>query len=567
MPDHSSSAPSGRLLRAAQYLRMSTEHQQYSIENQSAAIALYAAAHNIGIVRSFSDEGKSGTTIKGRKGLQELLRVVQAGASDFDVILVYDISRWGRFPDADEAAHYEYICKRAGIEIRYCAEQFENDNSTTSNLLKALKRTMAGEFSRELSAKVFAGQCRLASTGVWLGGLPPFGMVRQLVDRNGKPKRILKSGERKSIQTDRVVLKPGRKKEVDLVRLIFNLFTEKGMCQGAIQKYLNQRGLWRRGRPWGWCALRCLLRNPVYKGSSAFGKFDCKKGQKRTLTPSDKWIVHDGAFPAIISAKQFARAQELIAARKRRLENADMLESLKRLWKRKGTLNSTLVNRTKGVPTTWTFTRHFGSLSHAYDLIGYLHRDVTYARVRPIANTARDNLCEEISYRVRAVGGTAERTRAPGVLSINGMLTAQVKVTVGLTWREGHPAWWLPITMLPDVDVLILARMEPREYSILDYYVVPRLAKVNGKFLVRASKNVAFLDIHRVKNLSGLITSLRCRCISEVYEQTLPGRKKTQHQFRRTPLALTPNSRTASTGGVDGRSSGKVQKYLRASVS
>jgi DNA invertase Pin-like site-specific DNA recombinase len=41
---------------------MSTEHQQYSIANQSAAIALYAAAHNIGIVRSFVDEGKSGTS-------------------------------------------------------------------------------------------------------------------------------------------------------------------------------------------------------------------------------------------------------------------------------------------------------------------------------------------------------------------------------------------------------------------------------------------------------------------------------------------------------------------------
>jgi DNA invertase Pin-like site-specific DNA recombinase len=41
---------------------MSTEHQQYSIANQSAAITLYAAAHNIGIVRSFVDEGKSGTS-------------------------------------------------------------------------------------------------------------------------------------------------------------------------------------------------------------------------------------------------------------------------------------------------------------------------------------------------------------------------------------------------------------------------------------------------------------------------------------------------------------------------
>src|SRR4051794_35873115 len=104
MQDPAANPPSSRLLRAAQYLRMSTEHQRYSPANQAAAIALYATAHNIGIVRSFLDEGKSGTTIKGRRGLQELLAAVVSGTADFEIILVYDISRWGRFPDADEAA-------------------------------------------------------------------------------------------------------------------------------------------------------------------------------------------------------------------------------------------------------------------------------------------------------------------------------------------------------------------------------------------------------------------------------------------------------------------------------
>ena len=87
MPSQPANTPSTHLLRAAQYLRMSTDRQQYSTVNQSAAIALYAAAHNIGIVRSFVDEGKSGTTIKGRKALQELLRTVESGTADFDLIL------------------------------------------------------------------------------------------------------------------------------------------------------------------------------------------------------------------------------------------------------------------------------------------------------------------------------------------------------------------------------------------------------------------------------------------------------------------------------------------------
>lgn len=74
------------------------------------------------------------------------------------------MSRWGRFQDADESAYYEYICKRAGIRIEYCAEQFENDGSPVSTIVKGVKRAMAGEYSRELSAKVFAGQNHSAAS-------------------------------------------------------------------------------------------------------------------------------------------------------------------------------------------------------------------------------------------------------------------------------------------------------------------------------------------------------------------------------------------------------------------
>ena len=46
--------------RAAEYVRMSTEHQRYSTENQSEAIREYAAHRDIEIVRTYADDGKSG---------------------------------------------------------------------------------------------------------------------------------------------------------------------------------------------------------------------------------------------------------------------------------------------------------------------------------------------------------------------------------------------------------------------------------------------------------------------------------------------------------------------------
>ena len=106
-----------REFRAAQYVRMSTEHQQYSTDNQADKINEYAEKRGIEIIKTYADDGKSGLSIGGRAALQQLISDVETGAADFNVILVYDVSRWGRFQDADESAYYEYICKRAGINV------------------------------------------------------------------------------------------------------------------------------------------------------------------------------------------------------------------------------------------------------------------------------------------------------------------------------------------------------------------------------------------------------------------------------------------------------------------
>ena len=93
------------VFKAAQYVRMSTEHQQYSTQNQADKIQEYADKRGIEIVKTYADEGKSGLSIGGRAALQRLISDVEAGVAEFNVILVYDVSRWGRFQDADESAY------------------------------------------------------------------------------------------------------------------------------------------------------------------------------------------------------------------------------------------------------------------------------------------------------------------------------------------------------------------------------------------------------------------------------------------------------------------------------
>jgi DNA invertase Pin-like site-specific DNA recombinase len=91
---------------------MSTEHQQYSTENQLDAIKKYAAQRDMTLVHIYEDAGKSGLRLSGREALQQLLASVDDNTADYGVILVYDVTRWGRFLDADESAYYEYICKK-----------------------------------------------------------------------------------------------------------------------------------------------------------------------------------------------------------------------------------------------------------------------------------------------------------------------------------------------------------------------------------------------------------------------------------------------------------------------
>lgn len=234
--------PEAARIRAAEYVRMSTEHQQYSTENQADILRSYAAARGIEIVRTYADEGRSGLRIDGRDALKALISDVESGRADFQIILVYDVSRWGRFQDADESAYYEYICKRAGIAVHYCAEQFENDGSPVSTIVKGVKRAMAGEYSRELSSKVFIGQCRLIELGFRQGGPPGLGLRRMLIDQSGKQKAVLARGEQKSLQTDRVVLTLGPDAEIDVVRRVYRLFVHDAQAEAQIAKALNAEG-------------------------------------------------------------------------------------------------------------------------------------------------------------------------------------------------------------------------------------------------------------------------------------------------------------------------------------
>jgi DNA invertase Pin-like site-specific DNA recombinase len=358
------------LIPAAQYLRMSTEHQQYSLLNQSAAIASYAEANGFRITRTYQDPGRSGLAIKNRPGLTNLLRDVVMRKYGFQAVLVYDVSRWGRFQDSDEAAHYEFLCKRAGIPVHYCSEQFRNDGTAISFLLKSIKRTMAAEYSRELGVKVHTGQARLAAMGYKMGGPAIYGLRRMLVDMDGNWIRELQPGERKILSTHRVILVPGPAKEQAIVREIFSMALA-GKRSLNISRELNKRQIpFLNGKTWELYHVLGILQNPAYAGINVWGRTSQSLMRGTIRLPPAQWIRCENAFRATIDSRTFSKVQEIFA-RDTLYSDEELLDGLRRLLARRGRLSEKIIAVARDVPSPHTYQLHFGSLNRAYQLVGY----------------------------------------------------------------------------------------------------------------------------------------------------------------------------------------------------
>jgi DNA invertase Pin-like site-specific DNA recombinase len=359
-------------IRAAQYLRMSSDNQRYSTENQQNAIAEYAGQHGYNIVASYRDAGKSGLSLKGRAALKQLLSDALQAHRAFDAILVYDVSRWGRFQNPDQAAHYEFLCRQAGVRVVYCAEPFGEDVAPITTIVKHLKRVMAGEYSRELSAKLSRAKRQQAQLGFRQGGCLIYGFRRLLVDSARNPRQVLNSGERKALTSDKVVVIPGPSEELAVIRRIFSLYVRDQLSIPEIVKHLATAGIkgYRDG-PLAWRTIRHILSNELCIGQITYN-VTTKRLQGRTLkNPKHLW-TRFSAFDPIVPVTQFRKAQERLArSASPHWDKEAITDSLHGLLAQKGRLSQVLINDAEGVPSAETVANRFGSLNAAYAAIGY----------------------------------------------------------------------------------------------------------------------------------------------------------------------------------------------------
>lgn len=501
----------------AQYLRMSTDNQKYSTYNQMLYISEYAKKNGMTIVKTYKDEGKSGLTIAGRPGLQNLIFDVTNHKVDIDAILIYDVSRFGRFQDPDESNFYDYTLKKSGIPVIYCAEPISNENPQMSSLYLVIQRHAAAAYSKNLSEKVFAGQKNLIERGYRQGGKPGFGLRRLLIDENHKSKKILLSGERKSLQSDRVILIKGPDSEIEIIEYIYDQFVFKGKNEREIAILLNNKNTddkfelkWTKGR------VLQVLTNEKYIGNNVFNRTSFKLKKKYVKNPKEEWIRKNDVFDALISKEVFYKAQEIILKRYKKLSNKDLLDKLKALLKEKGTLSGIIIDEDNNCPSSSIYRNRFRGLINAYHLIGYIPtKDYSYIKTN---NHLRDNYKYEIDKILNAItihGSYYEETGFDNIKKINDDFFICIIIAKCKTLPSGKHRWYIRFKSQIKADINIVVRLDYDNNSALDYYILPSVDDISLNLRLK-DLNSMFLELYRFDNLNIFYSTIVKSSILEI---------------------------------------------------
>lgn len=300
--------------RAVCYYRHSAEDkQENSVPIQREHAQKFAAQHNIEIIHEEADEGVSGL-IANRPGFKRLFSdwVENPSAPQFDFVLFYDISRWGRFQDQNEGAHYAFICKKHGKTLVNVSRGFPQEGQQlTTSLIDSIDRFMAAEYSRVLSEKVWYGCIKVSKDGYSAGGTASYGMARLLLDENKNPIGMLKKGEHKMISNQRVTFTPIGDQSTKAVQEMFDLLVNHWKTPNEIAEIINEKGIpSANGGQWDRNKVLRILSNEIYAGTRIYNKTWGRLKQSKRKNPRSEWVIALNSFEKTISYELFAKAQE-----------------------------------------------------------------------------------------------------------------------------------------------------------------------------------------------------------------------------------------------------------------
>lgn len=311
---------------AVGYVRCSTDMQEDSIEQQRKAIELWAQKNAFKIIEWFEDEGKSGTTFEKRPGFRKLQSRVE-NSPNFEYVLVYDESRWGRTGDPRESNYWKVHFQKRGVSVRIINSQSKQENDIGSYVVEVVESAEASEYSKKLSRSTLRGCNDNALRGFSNGGTAPYGYRRTAIHKDtGEIVRELRPGDRCREREEKVRFDLGDESEFSTVKRIFNLKIQ-GYGYRAIADSLNKeripcpkRGRWRnKNQMWSAGTIQSIITNPTYCGDRIYNRHPLSKKRvkeanvlgvtkDRWISDETDWIIQRDAHRAIITRELFDRA-------------------------------------------------------------------------------------------------------------------------------------------------------------------------------------------------------------------------------------------------------------------
>jgi len=227
------------------------------------------------------------------------------------------------------------------------------------------------------------------------------------------------------------------------------------------------------------------------------------------------WIRLDDAFTPIISAEQFAEALAIVRSRDAHLTNEQLLERLRILLSKIGSLSGIVIDEADDMPSSTTYASRFGGLSRAYALIGYTPlRDFRYIEINRAMRRYHDEQCSVIVAELRANGVDVRHDVNSGLMEVNREFTVSLVIARCRETLLGKHRWLIRLENSLSPDVTIAARLKPDNETILDYYIFPKIEALAEKIRL-AGENGISLDVYRFQNLAFFLSMARRVSIEE----------------------------------------------------
>lgn len=493
-------------LKGAIYIRMSTEMQTESPENQEREIRAYAAQYGIDIVKVYADLGISGMTAEKREQFQAMIDDVEKEQNAYNIVLYLDESRWGRFVDSREAEFHRMRLERKAVICQSCEKPLALTSNIADRIMTLLRDESASDYCRQLSQKVWVGQCNLVAKGFRQGGVAGFGLRRMLLDEAGKQKQELAMGQRKSLQTERVILVPGPDEEREIVLWIYEQFIS-GIGEAEIARVLNYQKIPNHfGRVWSRGTVCEVLTNEKYIGNNLFNRTSGKMKSKFKPNPKSEWVRKEQAFEPIIDIGRFLTVQEIYKERNKKLTNDELLQGLRDLYSQKGRLSALIIDEANSLPPSSLFRTRFGGLLRAYRMIGYTpERDYEYVLINQQLRSFHAATVTNVIGQVETLCGRQIFVDPEtSLLELNHNLSISIVISRCVTTSSGMRRWKIRFDSGLHPDITIAVRMNARNESIHDYYILPAL-KFSHSRLKLSENNAGLLDSFRTDTLDYLL--------------------------------------------------------------